>query len=388
MKRKEQIFLILAIVSLTIAGSFLYLFTNTTNTDFFIKKVQSNLEVQSDNADNFLFEFKRKLKEDSDINFGNLLTNSQYPVFVFHQKKLVYWSDYRFAFPEYEDLPINPRYYKEKCIEVGNSIYWLKKSSLVINNQDYEIILAIPLSWKYPNENDYLQSHLNEIIFPENACNIVIAEGLGHDFKSKYGEYLFTINFDEEVIFYQDKQFVVLFFFLLAIGFTLYFIHLIVQKLIGHRHPHIAFLFIVSCFIILRVLMILFEFPYQIINSEIFYPNQLSNFLGKSLGDLFINLFVTTLVIIFFSSHFIEISYYKRLLNSSLLVKRIVSIAAVFFTYFTIHLIFYILQSIFIDAGVSFGYQQQHLLFVETASCIGFFFTYGCHLLLRFAYLV
>ncbi len=170
-----------------------HVFISQTNPNEYVQEVSQNLQKEAALADDIIYDLKEKVSVSPQIKFDELLSNAKYPVYVFTQQQLVFWSDFRYNLPYYEYFA---GFFAEKCIETRNAVFYVKKSLLLRNNQDYEVVCLIPLQIRYSTENEYLRPYLNESVFPSGPVKISTGQGKGRAVKNKFGSYLFSVEFN------------------------------------------------------------------------------------------------------------------------------------------------------------------------------------------------
>jgi len=200
-------YLIGGLTSLFIAGVLQQLVFSEANTELFVEHVKEKLAIETEVLDDQIFQLKRKLKEDEQVNFDHILEGGKYPIAVYRNKKLIFWSDHT-RFIDYYDIS---GYYDERCFETPreNGIYLAKKSFLTLKNQDYEIVGLIPLQSRYQEANNFLAPTLNQDIFLQGqGVKISIAKG-GTPIINPYDIYLFSIIFSNDFTYYSSHRWIV-----------------------------------------------------------------------------------------------------------------------------------------------------------------------------------
>ena len=322
---KKYIYIILTVLSVIIAVLFSYFYQRHTEVKGFIEEVRHNLKIESEIADADVFRLKYHLKND-DITFESLSEGAKYPILIFVKKKLIYWSEHSYNISYHDILG----YYINKCIKTTNAKFLVKKSLIILNNIDYEIVTLIPLERKFKVENQYLESGVNPDIFPREGINVHIEKGKGHDIYDKFKEYLFSVSIPKEYVWCSGQKWIVIFFSLL----TLCFLSLQLRRHLFFsvkKGSAVYALFLLSGFLLgLRAIMLYFEIPYKIIKNHFFQTNLFkpkvvaSSIYAPSLGDLLLNILVFSIVFLFLFNHFPKILNYKKLIKASWYVQKLI----------------------------------------------------------------
>lgn len=328
-------------------------FFSSANVDLYIEHIKERIQIESDIAENEIFQVKKQFQQDQRINFTNLLEGSKYPIMIYHNKRLVYWSDHTHHV-NYYDLNANYKYYAERCIETNNGVYLVKKSLITLRNQDYEVISLIPIRKRYQVENEFLRPVLNPEIFPGHRVRISVNEGSGTDIKTSYGTYLFSIIFPDDFTYHSDKRWLMLLFVGLAVLFLALQLDKYLMSLLSKNRTIRATLLLVSGLVGMRAIMLYYQIPYDYVEYQLFEPKVFaSSALSPSLGDLFLNLFCLLIILVFIYSNYPKIIRYKQILRMGEWVKAAVATTCVVITYFSISFVHTIFETVYTHSRIS-----------------------------------
>ncbi|MEN7549273.1 HAMP domain-containing sensor histidine kinase [Rapidithrix thailandica] len=347
--------MVTALLALGVTFSLRYYLKNISNTELYLTQVEENLSREAEVAENIIFEYKQHIKNNH-FTFEQLLEEQPYPIYIFNQKKLIFWSDHRYAF-SYADIQ---GYYNSKCIEINNSIFLVKKSLLVLNNHDYEFVVLIPLKQDYQVENQYLQTALNSTIFPDNRVEIVLSDAVGYPILSRYHVYLCSIIFPNDYDFYIDKQWVVFFFFAVFVVFYLLEVKEWVALFLQKKKIEEAFWVLFLGLFGLRGIMLIWNFPYSIVPFELFDPTVFaSSVISPSLGDLFLNMLASLVFIAFLFKYFLRLFNYRKLKYASNLYRKVLTSLLVILSYLALYYLYYILENIYFNSRIIIDITQE-----------------------------
>jgi signal transduction histidine kinase len=338
MKFRRYILLFLSFLTLVSALVLNFIFYQKANKEAHISLIEENLAKETVLIDDILYDLKSKIDAQPTQLFSSLLTNNySYPIYIFEKGNLLFWSDYRYAvsYPEHFS-----GYYTERCFETRNGIFYAKKTYLLVNGKDLELISIIPLLEKYDLTEGNKKVRLHSTIFPVNHAGsdieIFLSGNIGDKIKSKYGIDLFNIQFPKKFNYYPEGQLIVM--LLSLFGFSLFvvaFRQWIKVKLTQGKGWQM-FVLLVFCLFLLRFLMIFFQVPYKINESELFEKTVQENWFAPSLGDWFLNSICIFTIFAFISKNFNRIVPISKLLKSPTLVKRLIAILGIMLTYWAL----------------------------------------------------
>jgi two-component system nitrogen regulation sensor histidine kinase NtrY len=123
-------------------------------TSFISEKINKEISISKNELD-----FVAKGLSNRKDEFSWLLQlKLKYPVYIFKNGNLVYWSEYKFI-PKYSLLEGKD---KLKYVRLPIGKFIVNKKDI---GSDWEIFSFIPLSHEYSIDNNYISSGLNEEIF-------------------------------------------------------------------------------------------------------------------------------------------------------------------------------------------------------------------------------
>ncbi|MFC5269706.1 sensor histidine kinase [Adhaeribacter terreus] len=224
-------------------------------------------------------------------DFKNLLTHTQYPTFIFESGKLLFWSD-------------------NSTLSDFENIYDLKEEQLVENKfgkflvvkhpvePDFLVLVCVPLEINYGINNRYLVSGLNPDIFGDLKTSLVVdlAAKLPEIYSPR-GNYLFSILPIKDDVVAVQRNLPAFFLFSIAVIFTVSLLHSF-RKQLWAKGKHLrAVLFFISGILVLRIVLLFFNFPSDMLRIGLFDPKYYAaSFWSPSIGDLLLNASLVLLI--------------------------------------------------------------------------------------------
>ncbi|MBB6461271.1 sensor histidine kinase [Flammeovirga kamogawensis] len=159
--------------------------------------VQDRIEQISKNADDVIFEIKANIKSDNEniLDFQALLNESIYPVYIYKKGVLSFWSDNNLKLKYLEDKLYS--YFVEDVIQKDDSFYYVRKSNIMVYNQDYEIFVIIPLVIQRDNVTSLIPNYVNEFVFGTKEMPRLAKFNITTNYKSIYtklNKFLFALD--------------------------------------------------------------------------------------------------------------------------------------------------------------------------------------------------
>ncbi len=301
-----------------------------------------------------------------------LVTFTQYnkhSYFVFKNKGLFFWSDYRFI-PKYSDLQGN---YKYKVFDFSAGKYLVHQTSIQMAQDTLEIYSFLPIYKKYKVENAYLKSAYNEEIIPDPS--IVLSSDSSIKAQNIYapaGEFLFSIE-PNEIKEIKNKTILYGFVFslFLCAFSTALLVSILVKKMTLANRYEAGFSIWLGYFLIVRALMIYFQFPGSIIDIELFkISNQNNSLLSPSIGDLFINVTLLVFLLDYILRNYAKFRFYKKLVHSTDFTKYGISLLIVFLSYWALFAYFQTLNNIYFDANLTLDITERFNFSLNKIICL------------------
>jgi len=269
----------------------------------------------------------------------------QVTVCVFKSDTLIYWSDNNIQMVP--DLPSNN--FDQNVLYLSNGWFELRK----IIDHDFTIFGFIKIKMIYPYENEHLSNSFAGFLNIPDEIRIQ-SNPLINNIHNGEGEYLFSLDFSTHSTIPKSLETMLSLLFILS---YLLFISSVYYgyKLIGcyFKNRTLLLLGLIADILIIRFLLLYFNFPDYIDHAELFYPEfYASSFWSPSLGDLFLNL--GTLFTIGYSLfHFVRIDK----IHDHLSIKQRFVVSNLFIVFISagFYLLTISLQDIVINSNISFN---------------------------------
>ncbi len=327
----------------------------TSPPEKYVSKVTKNLREEFGFAQQSLTDFKQQLLQNNkdSISFQNMVYNGKYPILVYKNDQVVYWTDYKYA--------LNPDNltgkFSEFVAEGRNGVFaMIKEYMRSKSGERYSLVVAIPIYQRYKIDNQYLKKFiLNADIFPDDKASVSINPSEGMVVKAGDGRYLFSVILAENYaysIFLSQKDFLLL-TSLLVVFFA--FVQVRINLLHYLKEDKIleGFIWMVVSSISIRLIMLFFNVPagltkYDLFNAKIYA----SSVISPSLGDLFLNVLLLCIITAYIYIYQHKLFNYRALLNLKPFYKITFIVFAFLFTFVSLHLQYIILETIYFNSQI------------------------------------
>ena len=363
---------------------------------FFIDTYRSEAEYRNDIAqavhqaldqiERATRQVKQQINRAPSLAPSALAHDAEYPYYIFRRGKLVYWSDYR-QVPAYRNLR-GAYTYAYRTLPSGS--YVVHRDSTV--NPSLEIFFLLPVRQDTKLDNQYVSSGYNPALFPEGAGATMAANVVDMDERAEVIEYqghpLFAVTLDAPVNGFRAHRTAKLFQSLvsglvaLSIVLILFNIGRIIRWDLRQRHTDRAIVLFTLSLLGVRVLMLVFNFPYTILPLRLFdYRYFASSVINPSLGDLLLNCLCGLFVLIFLFNNYYATRTYRRLLRAPALVKTVAAIGVFLAGFYALYIHYSIVQSIYVNSqwtlditkSVSFTALKNVSLFIFIINSASYF---------------
>ena len=319
---------------LLVAGVSLWLFfdlkiQNPTNfTDDIKSKVSRELKI----LELDLEKVTDRIVDYPELKFLTLRTPVKYPYYLFNNQELVFWSDNK-SVPAYNALQGD---YQYKLVNLEEGQYIACKKVVTEGDRRLELYGLIPVYFRTKINNQYLQSRFNPTIFSNPDLKIYTIKGAGNDVVIGENEYLFSASFGREYELQNHPlQYLVLLILIAGLVYLLIWINGILQWFLKDGDVVGGLLFFMASLGIIRFLMLLLNFPFEVIPFDIFNSRYFaSSNINPSLGDLFLNVLVFIAWINFLFQNYFRSKLYLQLIGLKGRDKLIISFALIFGSFF------------------------------------------------------
>lgn len=345
----QNMYLLLAIL----AGSVSLFFTHNSSDDDKVyqsisNSIRQNLSTELQNSKQVLRQIKAKLQSNQD-KFSDLSLNPKYPIFIFEDEELLYWSSYEFNI----DFKNIPKVKKIDIVEAKNGLFIVQRSSFKQDSRTFHLLSLIPLTLKYKIKNPYIYKGLNPAIFPSEKLLLSLKVSSDYQVSSPTGDFLFSLKFPSNFTYQGQNQK----FALIASCFLFLFIflqvRLWVQILLKKQEAAYALLVLFLSLLVTRLVMLFFDLPNSFFSIELFASsNFASSYLSPSLGDLLLNTLAFFLLIGF------VFVYLKELIPNYLHLfplanRRLLTVGFSILSFFSLSFHIFVLASIYLNSQIS-----------------------------------
>ena len=232
-----------------------------------------------------------------------------------------------------------------------------------------ELISMLPLVRRYPIANRYLPSQLNEAVFKNYQVRVFPPEFYTGEWITIHNQQLFKVSLQTNAA----TQVITLIFGIgLLISIILLLIHF-TKKLHQQRKYGYAFLLMAFSFVVIRILMVEFNFPARWWPTQIFSPQEFaSSAYNASIGDLVLNSLGILLI-----CGYVFFTYSRWNILHTLVqikkegVRKLVSVLLLLAALFSFLYPFLFIETIFHNSSISLDI--THTLSVGTLRALAFF---------------
>lgn len=332
----KYLFLWISIGVFMIAVADKYIFVTLKNTptqNAEVVALKLNAEISS--IEPAMEILKSKLAQSENPAFSDLLIDTKYPYYIFSNRRIYFWSNNLFA-PKPRDILGD---FSVSYLEISKGKYVLRKEQLIFDTRSYEIVFLIPLQEQSAVINEYLKNTYNEDLFTDS--NIEITDRVDDpDYQQIKinGDQLFSIKFGNTYSNMDQKNRIIIVFlvviFLIFIGL---FIKSQLDDFKEERSVNSGFIFLLSCLLIIRSLMLLTGFPLNFVYIELFDPKfYASSLVNPSLGDLLLNLISLIFLGVYLFNNFLKSTTIKNVLKGTSSTKLLVAAGCIFFSFLSL----------------------------------------------------
>ncbi|MCA6073620.1 sensor histidine kinase [Fulvivirga sedimenti] len=354
--RKKHIFWLLAAIVLIAASLIFYLYRSSPID--YVPYLQERISVELERMNEEAVSLSDKI-QDAQVYFDQVPLDTEFPHYIYKNGVLVYWSDYRYV-PDYTSL---------EGIDSLSFLTTIRHDMMVIHRSygdDLEMYSLLPLADRYKIDNNYVHSGINEELFGTTEVSIS-DEGEEVCIQS---DCLFAITL-KEPLFRENLAAVALALFWLGI---LFFVLGIVSSAwsLGNSGDASRGLFMLIAGLLgMRALTLISGFPGIIYETELFdSKNFASSAINPSLGDLFINLLLTIIVLAYlfrFLSRWKNITWLTSLRPGT---RFLISVIICGLFGLSFHYQYLFLQTLYNNSQLSFDI--NHTIQFDTLRVVGF----------------
>jgi nitrogen fixation/metabolism regulation signal transduction histidine kinase len=389
-KRIEQhIFLLLATLALGLSVLCFVLLERSApgaTDEQYVSAVQERVKQELQTSDSELDSIVALLQRKPTPTFADLTIQTQYPYFVFQNKQLVYWSDYRFV-PDYTRLST---IVKPALVDFDKERYIVAHRQLIKGATILDVYSLINIYRYYHSNNTYIQSGYNPDLFSIDP--VEVSDKRLNTFQTIYdnsSNFLFSVV-PPQVDAYRNHSTPVNTVILATIGIIflgLYVFQLMI-RLKRKRNYEAGFLWLAGYLLLLRAVMLYFGVPFLFIESDLFNPKfYASSVLVPSLGDLLLNAVVVAALAFYWVRFYYRSNTYTRLLELPNWLTTLISVGCVVLSYGVFTLCYFELNNIYeksqftLDITLSIRFSFLKIVCLLVFITISFIYFLVVHLL-------
>ncbi len=386
---KKYIFLILSILILVIAGVNYFLLERNepkATDKFYGQNLQEKIIEELAVSNLELAEAGVRYQNSKGKLFSDLKSTTTYPYYIFKNKQLIYWSDFRFV-PEYQSFDKHKKVQVIKTRELVGLVSYLNFKS---RNDTLELFSLIPVCVRYPNENDYLKSGFNEAIFNISPQQIFIKQNpeAANEIRDRDGQFLFSFVSPESGKTSNSSipQNTLLLLTASLVFFTIFIFMQLVRWIRLHQFEK-AFVVLLFFGFFIRIVMVRTGIPFVLFAPDFLNPGYYSgSLLGPTFGDILVNALFIIIFLLFVSSFYYRSAIFFDLVKNDVVSKSIVSVLSVVVSILFAFLAHKLLSAVYEKSGYTLSFSLSlsfSNLKIATLAyyvlCLGIFF-FGVHI--------
>ena len=352
MKRIENhIFLLLAVLAVGLSVLYFLLLEQNApgaTDEQYVSAVQQRVKAEMRISTDELDTLSGLLGQNPNPLFTDLAKiPAKYPYFIFHNKQLLYWSDYRFV-PNIAQLATVASV--PKLIKFDQGRYIVSHRRIPAGNRLLDVFSLVNIYRSYHSNNSYLQSGFNPELFAIDPP--AVTDKRQNTYQAIYDNtsaFLFSVV-PPKVDAYRNRSTPVNTVILATLGII--FLGLYVFQLmigLGDRRQYEWGLVALALYLVLlRAVMLYFGVPFLFIESDLFNAKYYeASVLNPSLGDLLLNALVVAILVFYWVRHYYCSKTYLFLVNLPYWLKLFLSIGFVVLSHVAFTLYYHELNNIY-----------------------------------------
>lgn len=308
--------------------------SHISKSDINIKKFEDVLYAKEKNLKNIVDSLTNFLDEKENFNFQSQfifndkqlksIEDEGFTFLVYSNDTLKYWTDNFFDVPEVFSADI----FNSACNKIGS--FWVDITTSYVDN--YKIIGLYRIKAEYKIQNKFLlNSFQKDLSLPDNISISLIPLSYGIDVKNSSGDYLLSLIPNSKITTDYKYSDLVNILYLLALLILLIYIQSILLTFYSQKNTKKKVLTILGIVFIVRVFMLIFNFPLNIYSQNLFDSQYFFGVIfSKSLGDLFLNLICLLLIV----SHLFKLLEQKEIKFETIkpIYRDIISVSTIIFS--------------------------------------------------------
>ncbi|MGB3182152.1 MAG: ATP-binding protein [Cyclobacteriaceae bacterium] len=313
------------------------------------RKLSGQLISELEELQSLTRELDENFERSDSVSFSTFSHEKTFPYVVFLEGRLLYWSDSEVV-PAYREVSGD---YILKAVNLDKGWFIANRKEVLRAGARYEIFSLLPLYRDYALTNNYIKSSYNPEVFGEGGVLLKDKPAAGYyAINDKEGDFLFAVQF---LPGYQmiDRQVQGLLFFLLMAGLCLYVVGLIRgTRFFRERRQYLtSWVFLALGIVVLRLVMILLQLPFEPVPIEIFNSRYYaSSFLNPSLGDLLLNAAGLAIISLYLFFILQKISAVRRALELQSGRRFVLAVCFVLVSFSALHLVYLLPRTLIIHS--------------------------------------
>ena len=347
MHLNRQVLLFLLLILFSLSGVFThYKASQPVSTMHIAEEINNNLQLHLEEVDDEAAELLASWRR------GEGLSHPGNTFLVLKDHEIIAWND-NHLIPPVESMldDFKMRFVKYEAGEIVIRRWRI--------DEEQVLVAIISLHTQYKIANDYLTPHWNTDIFSTHHVSLLDPLALQG----------FPVQVDQEIIFRVLPMpgfnqhlglwnVLTLVFFTIALAVLLYFLFLRV-RLIAVHYPAAGFMVLAASLTILRVGMIMLEFPARYIDSKLFDPKFFaSSEFNPSMGDLILNSVALLIVCIYLFRNYYRFGFFRYSLSHTV-ISWLVSVVCVVFVLFGMLYPFVVIQTIYNNSAITLSISES-----------------------------
>ncbi len=386
---ERHIFLILAGLMLLLAG-LTYVFlereapgaTDEQYATTVQERVRGEMRVSTDE----LAEVSAHLRQLPDFSFKTGSLPTQYPYFIFKNRVLLFWSDYRFV-PNYGRIAdvTNPR-----LVDFEPGRYIVSRERILRGADTLDVVSLVNVFRQYKNTNTYLQSGYNPDLFALEPQQLLTTRGPAYqNIYDNTPVFLFSVV-PPRIDQFRNRSTPVNTVILATLGMIFLGLYVFreIRRLRRGRHYETGFALLMSYLVLLRGAMLYFGVPFLFAENDLFNPRfYAASALAPSLGDLLLNAGLVLILAFYLVNYFYRSRLYAWFIQLPVRGGRWpVSVLFVVLSYALFQACFAELNNIYeksqftLDITLSISFSGLKIACLLVFICISLIYFLGQHL--------
>ncbi len=289
-KRKALFLLGFSLFTLLLAYLVHSFYDDIVTADQLTRKIQKKILAKEKEVDQVMLNLLAHLKDVGAPNdYKNLyealpdFDNANITLGIFESDSLIFWTDNNIQI----DPVLQQNQFNKSPVNLSNGWFDLRK----ISDGNFTLVGFIKVKMAYSYENKYLSNRFASYLDVPREIKIIESPA-GHNLENLEGEFIFSLDFSAHSTIPGTIETILALAFILSYLLLLAALHYGYKFLRYHfRNKYLLFLGYVLDVLLIRYLLLYFNFPGFIDHATLFYPQfYASSFWAPSLGDLLLNL--------------------------------------------------------------------------------------------------